>query len=224
MPIISRQEHRQLTLASKLAQFPEVLAACDAVASAGAAVKAAQAAKTAALVKVCCHDRSKCLSTIQAQFDQWAVSTLHFERVRRDPDLSPYPDRAMQSHIYQNPQHIYGARLESVHVTCSDFYPPPGTVSAGDLLSSVHNVDAHRAGCLSQVDHRQAAQQLAALQVRSVRSTERQWQLPDGCGTVAAPPEQIDWLVKGGVLEVCSPCHCIQLLTLHHEPVCHCSQ
>lgn len=51
MRIISRRERMELTLADKLAQFPKVLAAWDALAAAGAAIKTAQAAKTAALVK-----------------------------------------------------------------------------------------------------------------------------------------------------------------------------
>ena len=50
--IISRRERKQLTLADKLAQFPEALAAWDALATAGAAASAAQAAKAAAVVQV----------------------------------------------------------------------------------------------------------------------------------------------------------------------------
>ncbi len=50
--ITSKRERKPLTLAQKMRSFPEVLAAWDARAAAGAAVTAAQTAKAAATTKV----------------------------------------------------------------------------------------------------------------------------------------------------------------------------
>ena len=67
MSIISKRVRKQLTLAEKLTQFPEALAAWDAFVAAGAAVKTAAAAKTAALAKVGRHSLRRFLSKSSVQ-------------------------------------------------------------------------------------------------------------------------------------------------------------
>jgi hypothetical protein len=53
-----------------------------------------------------------------------------------------------------------------------------------------------------QVDQCRAAQQLAALQQRTLRGAERLWQLPAGCAPAAATPADVERLIAGGKLEV----------------------
>jgi len=65
----------------------------------------------------------------------------------------------------------------------------------------------------------QAEQQVAALQLRAVRSGERQWQLPDParCGMAEAAAEQVDWLITGELLQVMMPRFVTRQLTLHNR-------
>ena len=53
-----------------------------------------------------------------------------------------------------------------------------------------------------QVDHCRGAQQLAALQQRTLRSAERLWQLPAGCDPSAAVPADVERLAASGRLQV----------------------
>ena len=60
----------------------------------------------------------------------------------------------------------------------------------------------------------QAAQQLAALQQRAVRSAEKQWQLPDGCGMAASAAVHVERLIACGRLKVMTPRSCTHQLAL----------